>query len=387
MPGSANSMMRIAFGTTVLAAGLRTGTADGIGSYTREVLGRLAERDDLSCLPVTYGETLPESFRAPPSVGITRSYARWAVFSAISGVSFPGTRRLRHGVDLVHAPDHLIPRHVGVPVVATIMDAVPLSHPHWVSMRLRWAKNMLQRRAAHWASHVVTISGYSRQQIAEHFGIPYGRISVVPLGVDERWFENVNKAQREKVLRRHDLPERFFLFVGTLQPRKNLRRVIGALEALPESVRREAPLVVVGNPGWESPDLVNGLRSGAYGPCVRWVGRVSDDDLLALMQSALGLVYPSLYEGFGLPVLEAFAAGLPVVTSNTTALPETAGDAALLVDPMDVDRIAEAMERLATDTTLAATLRRAGRERARTFTWDRTTDRTVDVYRHVLDGG
>ena len=145
-------------------------------------------------------------------------------------------------------------------------------------------------------------------------------------------------------------------------------------------MRSEVQLVIAGKVGWRSDDLVATLRAAAAGGHVRWLDYVDAGDMPALYQGAAGLVFPSLYEGFGLPVLEAFASGIPVVTSNTTSLPEVAGDAALLVDPMDTEALAAAMGSLIGDSALASRLAAAGTERARTFTWERCAARTVEFF-------
>lgn len=377
-------MIRVGFGVTVLARGLGGGGVDGIGSYTRELMKRLAGARAVDLLPISYGYPMPRTERRAQEALLCGRFARMALVSAVSGCAFPGAGRLGRRVDLMHATDHLIPKLGKVPVVATLMDAIPLSHPEWVSMNLRTLKSALWRRSARWAAHIITISDYSKQQIEQHFSVPAEKISVIPLGVDERWFAPPEEQAVRQVLRRHGLPETFFLFVGTLQPRKNVGRVIEAHRSLPPGVRERVPLVIVGRAGWQCEALVEALAARRYGDTVVWLRHVPDADLPKLMKAAAALVFPSLYEGFGLPVLEAFAAGTPVVTSNGSALPEVAGDAALLVDPLDPASIAKAMLSVLEDATLAAGLRAKGRLRARQHSWDRTASMTLDVYRRVL---
>jgi glycosyltransferase involved in cell wall biosynthesis len=378
--------MRLGFGVTVLARCLQSGGVDGIGSYTRELLKRLLQADGMTVVPVSFGVPVPSTSFFPGNVEQFGKYSLSAALSAAAGFPFPGTARLSAEIDLMHATDHMIPKLGKVPVVATLMDAIPLSHPEWVTLRFRTAKNALWKKASHWATQIITISEYSKCQIAEHFGLPPERISVTPLGVDERWFRPVAGGKWEDVSSRLGLPEHFFLFVGTLQPRKNVGRVIDAYRALPRAVRDEVPLLIAGRAGWQCDDVVSALTSQAYGSSVRWLRHLPDDDLLAVMKNATALVQPSLYEGFGLPVLEAFAAGAPVITSNTTALPEVAGDAAILVDPLDTGAISEAMTKLLENGELAGSLRSRGRLRAKAFSWDRTAAMTLDVYRRTLEG-
>jgi len=372
--------MRVAFGTTVLERGRALGAVDGIGTYCRELAGRLARDPGLELTPFAYGE-----FGSRPGGRLGFGpFAAQALFTLATGRPFPLAQGCVAGrVDLVHASDHLIPSLRGVPVVATLMDAIPLSHPLWVRSRLRWFKAALWRRSAGWADQVITISTFAKQELIRWFGLPAARISVIPLGVDQRWFVAPSAAERERVRRAYHLPERFFVCVGTLQPRKNILRLINAHRRLPEAMRRALPLVVIGRAGWSCEAEVR-LLTGGDGGALHWLRYVAESDLVALVGAATALVLPSLYEGFGLPVLEAMAAGVPVITSQTSSLPEVAGEAALLVDPLSVDAIAAAMGTLGNDPALAGELSARGRARAAGFTWERTAAATTAVYRQVL---
>ena len=287
-------------------------------------------------------------------------------------------------VDVFHAPDHFIPKLRDVPVVATLHDAVPISHPHWTSPGLRSFKNWLWLRSSQWAQHIITISEFSKAEIVRHFGIPSERISVVHNGVDERYFERIDADQGDAAVAAMNLPERFFMFVGTFQPRKNIERIVDAHEALPPALRQAVPLLIVGRNGWGSEALVARLKAYPAGGPVRWLQNVDDLAKRVMMQRATALVFPSLLEGFGLPVLEGFASQTPVITSNQTSLPEVAGDAAWLVDPYDVRALTEAMATLAREPALCSTLVTKGLDRARQFSWAMCARRTVDVYEQVL---
>lgn len=374
--------MRIGFGVTVLARGMHCGGIDGIGIYTRALGASLQRRGEVRLAATTFGWPFdggPDGLPAAVNLG---RFAPRAVVSGLLPVPFAGSAALCQQIDIFHATDHYIPRLRGVPVVATLMDAIPLSHPQWVTLQGRGMKNWLWRRAARRVQRVITISEHSRREIVEHFGIDEGRVSVVPLGVDRRHFDPVEPVTREATLAKFGLRAPFFLFVGTLQPRKNLSRLIAAHDALPADLRHAAPLVIAGREGWGCDGLMARLRSAQSGP-LRWLRYVRDDEARAMMQSATALVFPSLYEGFGLPVLEAFAAGLPVITARTTALPEVAGDAAFTIDPLEVDQIAAAMRAMLEDGALRQMHRERGLQRARAFTWDRTAAMTTQVYRQA----
>lgn len=375
--------MRVGFGVTVLSRCLRAGGVDGIGSYVKELHKALLQRGDMDIAPVSFGTAIPDSLGGNGRGEVMPRFDVSALMAVATGRRFAGTARFADTMDVFHATDHLIPRLDKVPVVATLMDAIPLSHPEWVPSRFGAAKYALWKRTARWAEAIITISAFSKHEIANHFRICPTRISVVPLGVDERWFQPVSPGQSREVKQRLNLPARFFLFVGTLQPRKNVGRLIEAYRALPKAIRDEVPLIVVGRAGWQCQDVVDALSAQGHERSVRWLDYLSDDDLLAVIQHATAMVFPSLCEGFGLPVLEAFAAGVPVITSRTSALPEVAGDAALLVDPLDPSTISSAMIQVLEDDGLAEAMRLKGRLRAREYTWSRTAAMTVDVYRRV----
>lgn len=374
--------MRVGIGVTVLSRSLRSDDPDGIGHYTRELIASISRSPGIELVPISFGAQPPDSLAAHAIV-----YGRYpllAAMAALTGRSFPGGGALRDRVDVVHATDHLVPKFRGIPTVATLMDAIPLSHPEWVAPRLLFWKSLLWKRAAAWAQQVITISEHSKTDIIQHFGIAPERVSVVPLGVDERYFETLPPEVRSEVLQRLGLPQRFFLFVGTLQPRKNLERILRAHRRLPLDMQKEVPLVVAGRPGWRCEGVIEQLRQGRERGTVQWLRYVPDLDLRALLQSAAALVFPSLYEGFGLPILEAFASGLPVITASTSAMPEVAGDAALLVDALDEQAIADAMQRVLESPEAANELRRRGLARAREFSWAQCAERTLVVYRKTI---
>lgn len=370
--------MRIGFGATKLARGLAQGGVDGIGSYIRELMQRMHQSPDIALQPFAYtGPSAPEMAARLIDVG---DFQRQALVSLTTGLPFREMQNALAGkVDLIHATDHYIPKLRGIPVVATLMDAIPLAHPEWMTYHFKHIKNEAWRRSAHWAQHIITISEHSRKEIAQWFKVPEKRISVIPLGVDERWFANPTAEELERVRCSYQLPARFFLSVGTLQPRKNIGTLIAAHRMLSPAMRREAPLVIVGKAGWGCENEVAQLRRGDEG-ALRWLQYVPDGDMLPLLRQASALVFPSLHEGFGLPVLEAFAAQIPVIASNATAVPEVAGQSAILVNPKLPRCWTDAMLYLFSESSEIDVLKKSGLSRAKQFTWLKTALATKTVY-------
>lgn len=388
--------MRVGFGVSALCKGLAGGGLDGIGNYTRELLARFRQpatigapppgstRDSPDALvPFAFGCPVPPGLTGVEGVSLGR-YSLNAAWSAATGLDCMGIGALARQVDLIHATDHYVPRCSAKPVVATLMDAIPLSHPHWLRSEFRSLKNSLWVRAAQWADSVITISDYSKSELTRLAGIPADRITVIPLGVSDQWFQDIPTTELARVKTAYALPDRFFVSVGTLQPRKNVDGTILAHRALSQATRRAAPLIIIGKAGWKCEEVLRMVDQEPQPGAVRWLQHVPDADLLPILKSATALVFPSLAEGFGLPVLEAFAASVPVITSNTTSLPEVAGDAAISVDPANHDAIRNAMAEILENPALADELRARGLSRARQFTWDTCALRTLDTYRRVI---
>ena len=373
--------MRIGFGVTALCNGLSGGGLDGIGNYTREIMSRIASAPQVELVPFSFRATIPSDMGQGVELGRYSTNTAWSV---ATGANFFGMDDLVKRVDLIHATDHYVPRCKPAPMVATLMDAIPLSHPQWLRSEFRDIKNFLWKRAANWADEVITISDYSKIELSKWTGIALNKITVIPLAVDERWFRSVSVEESARVRQLYQLPEAFFISVGTLQPRKNVESTIWAHRALSAAERVRTPLIIVGRAGWKCEEVMRLIEEDSASGAVRWLKHVPDADLLPVLKLASALVFPSLGEGFGLPVLEAFAASVPVITSNTTSLPEVAGDAAISLNPLDVDAISCAMRQVLEDQSLVLMLKQCGMARAKEFTWQACADATLQVYRKML---
>jgi glycosyltransferase involved in cell wall biosynthesis len=283
-------------------------------------------------------------------------------------------------LDLFHGPVNVVPPGLPCPSVVTIHDLALLRFPEQVTKkRYRYLSRTISASVKR-ASRVVTVSESTKRDIVELLSTEAEKIAVTPLGVDER-FRRLDREGLARFREQAGIEGPFALFVGTLEPRKNLTRLLEAFALIANDVAHD--LVVIGPEGWLTSEIHETASRLIKRGRVQFRGFVPDGQLPAWYSACDLFAYPSLYEGFGLPVLEAMACGAPVLTSNDSALPEVVGDAAVTVDPSSVDAIAEGMKRVLTNVELADDLGRRGPYRAKNFTWSRTAELTVAAYREV----
>lgn len=283
-------------------------------------------------------------------------------------------------LDLYHCTNYLLPKLKSTPAICTIHDAFMFSCPELVNPKFRKIKNFLLKKYVKGAQHYITISKAMVPDLIEYWDIPAEKISVVHSGIDEHWFEAIESSKIQQVLQQYSLPSQYLLSVGTLTPRKNTLRILQAVASLPDSISQACPLVMVGKPWLASEELMKLLGQLEQAKKVIWLRYIPASDLKALYQGAKALIFPSLGEGFGYPVIEAFASRTPVLTSNITSLPEIAGDAALIVNPSEVGDISNGMEKLITNNDLCVKLIAKGNSRAKQFTWENCLKNTIKIY-------
>jgi glycosyltransferase involved in cell wall biosynthesis len=283
------------------------------------------------------------------------------------------------GVRLVHSTGHMSPDAGEVPVLFTVHDLSFVTNPEWhTNENVELCRTNVEKARAMGATFLA-VSESTRRDLGRLLGIPDARVRVVPNSFDDRVFRPATDYELKGVREKYGLPPRFFLFVGSLEPRKNLETVLRAVEGDAGGL----PLVVAGGRGWANEKIRAQLE--AAGDRARAVGHVDEIDLPALYSAATAFVYPSRYEGFGLPLLEAMACGTPVVASRVSAMPEVVGDAGVLLDdPLDDRALAAALARLANDPAERERLSRAGVARAPLFSLERTTAALVRLYRELL---
>ncbi len=296
----------------------------------------------------------------------------------------PGAAR-RRTIDILHGPAFLIPtRPTHVTKVVTIHDLVAFRHPETIPWKYMVYMRRLIRRAVRFATRVITDSGSVRDDIVERLQTPPDRLDVIPLGVPRRLEPSSPEAVR-RARERLGLTTPYILFVGNLEPRKNLPGLLRAFRHVTGRIDQEVHLVVAGKVAWKSGPLLRELEAADLAGRVHTTGYVEAGELQALYTGADVFVFPTFWEGFGLPVLEAMACGTPVVASNVSSIPEVAGDAALLVNPHSPEEIGDALARLLQDPALRSDMIRRGANRALQFPWSRTATETLDVYRRAID--
>ena len=286
----------------------------------------------------------------------------------------------REAVDLLHYPASTGCLFPPRPLVQTVHDLCFLRHPEWFPASKNLYYRLFIGPTARKADMLLADSQATAEDIQTLLGIPESRIRVTPLGVGPEFYPRTQEEQLA-VRARYALPENFFLFVGTLEPRKNLVRLIQAWDKACASGLPH--LVVAGRRGWKADAVFKALQNVRNSDTLDLPGFVADEDLPALLSAAQAFIWPSLMEGFGLPLLEAMACGTPVLTSNLSSMPEVVGHAALLVDPTSEDQLAQAMMALAHDERLRASLSELGSRRVKRFSWARTAHLTAAAYREL----
>jgi glycosyltransferase involved in cell wall biosynthesis len=349
--------------------------ATGNETYVRGLLGGLVGRADIDPVILVDPKASVEDQFAP---WVKHLSAQNAVIRLLRELGSPGRN---WSADLLHV-QYVRPPRCDVACITTIHD---ISYEHFRDLFDR--RTLLRMRitipwSARHSAAVITGSQYTRNDLIEHYRLKPHSVHVTPYAVDSRFRPLPLDVVRDTV-ERLGLPNEYLLYVGNLQPRKNLPRLLRAYVGLHADGIR-VPLVIVGQRAWLSDEIFETVRRHGLKDSVYFTGYVPIDDLPALYTSALAFVYPSLFEGFGLPVLEALACGVPTVTSSVSSLPEVAGDAALLVDPRDTAALSAALARVLSDTDLRVRLTAAGPLRASTFSWERCAAQTAAIYQSVL---
>jgi glycosyltransferase involved in cell wall biosynthesis len=354
----------------------------GIGTYIRNLLRHLSRLDRQTefvvfCRPEDRDAlgSLGENFRA-----VAEASANYSVGEQLR---IPLALR-REGVTLFHAPHYVLPPLVRCRSVVTIHDCIHLMFPQYLPNRvaLHYARTSI-RLAARRATRVMTVSESSKRDILKFVDAPPDKIDVIYNAYDERFGVEPREEDVVRVRERYQLHDEFVLYAGNVKPHKNLERLIQAFNLVRKRGLDHLKLVLIGDEISKYAALRRAVHQHQLHKYVRFLGYLPEETLAVMYRLAGVFVFPSLYEGFGLPPLEAMASGTPVVTSNLSSLPEVAGDAAVLVDPYDPAAIADGIEQVLTNEELRRDLRRKGLARASQFSWEQSVRRVREIYAEV----
>jgi glycosyltransferase involved in cell wall biosynthesis len=358
----------------VIAVDIRMIKASGIGTYLRGLLHalkeKLADNEELAFVANAQDALSASTRSAAAAGGIYSLREQWTVPRACRELS----------ADLLHSPHYNIPLLMTGRCVVTVHDLIHLKFPQFLRSSLEKAyahfffKQVIPRTRA-----ILTVSEHTKRDLMEILHIPGSKITVASPGVPER-FKPQSAEAVDRVLKSTGLQKGYFLFVGNFKEFKNVRFLVETYQLLTKKLPGCPPLVLIGRnfmPGFEA--LLSSI------PSIRWLRDVPTEDLPALYSGALALVFPSLYEGFGFPPLEAMACGTCVITAGSASLPEVVGDAGLTIDPTNRDSLLEAMTRLLYSPDLQTDLRQRGLQRASLFSWDALAEKTMAVYRQCLN--
>ena len=368
----------------------------GSGQYTRNLLEALAKVDSTNEYLLFGPDPAPRTFTIHNSQLAIRNLSENLAKLWFEQVTFPLACR-RRGIDLAHVPYFASPLFPTVPTVVTVHDLIPLILPAYRGSLLVRLYTRLVAAAARKAEAIITVSQASERDIVRYLHVPPERVHVTYEAAseafqpveDEACPEPSRRAQLATIRQKYALPQRYLLYLGGFDQRKNLTALLRAFALLVRR-QRQARLVIAGKlPGRNSPlfpDPRRLVRELGVEESVIFTGWVAEEDKPALLSGAMAFVFPSLYEGFGLPALEAMACGTPVIASDRSSLPEVVGEGGILVEPTDVEALAEAIEMLFVDDALRADLRQRALAQAAKFSWEQTALETLAVYQKVIGG-
>lgn len=371
--------MRIGLDVTPLG-GQRT----GIGRYVQQVVEHLATMEEGDTLHGLSTGAVAFDAGGVPGLASHRHLPlpTRAMYQIWNGLKRPRADTLLGGVDVFHATNYFLPPLKSARSVVTVHDLAFLRNPEWGSPKIVKTFSNNMRRFAQRADAIAACSDATKRDVIELLDVDEEKVAVVYEAADDGFDPVDPKEAGEDLARYYGIESPFLLFVSTIEPRKNVDGLLHAFARIQQKIPHH--LVLVGKSGWCETTAMDMIRNLGLRDRVLPIGFVSHPDLLKLYSATDAFVFPSFYEGFGLPVLEAMRCGAPVITSSTSSLPEVGGDAAEYVDPNDINGLAETIERVALDSELRTSLRERGLAQARQFSWAECARQTHELYRSIL---
>ncbi|MGB6976534.1 MAG: glycosyltransferase family 1 protein [Gammaproteobacteria bacterium] len=377
--------MRIGISTTTIDPCFAKEGEDGIGMYTRNLIIELQKLgvniSGYSSLSLKEWLKSNKNYHSLNSVLMPQRIT--SSLSAIFGLQHLQHRQITQNINLYHVTDYQLLKLRKIPTVVTLHDAIFLKNKDFSSLKFKEYTTWVLKKLVRYADSIITVSQAMVVDLIEYWKVPSERITVIHNGIGNEWFQSVTEHEKQQLLSKYQLQTGYLLFIGTLQPRKNLIRVMEAFCRLPQSFQKDHPLVIAGRVGWDCDAIIEKIKELTASKVAHWLKYVPASEIRTLYQCAGMVVYPSLCEGFGMPVLEAFASRVPLLGSNIAAITEVAGDAALLVNPLDTEAISHGMLQLTQNTELTTRLIEQGYQRAQTMTWTRCAEATLEIYRNL----
>lgn len=363
--------MKIAINTRFLLPG----RLEGLGRYTFEVARRLVqshpEHEFLFFFDRPYDERFlfgknVQPLALPPPARHPLLWHIWFEYSVYRALK-------KYRPDVFFSPDGYLSLRAETPTVMVVHDLAYEHFPKAVPFLVRRYYQYYGLRYCLRARHLLAVSNYTREDIQKQYGVDSSRISVCGNGCREG-FSPLPETERLQAQRQYSEGQPYFFYVGAVHPRKNIHRLIEAFSRFRQNTGASMKLLIAGRFAWQSGPVREAFEASSFRQDIRFLGFIPDEELPRLMGAAFGFAYPSLFEGFGLPLLEAMHCDVPIISSRSSSLPEVAGEAALLVDPMDTAQLADALRRLYEEEGLRQRLTEAGREQRRKFSWDKTAE-------------
>ena len=290
----------------------------------------------------------------------------------------------KNKADVFFSPDGFIPLGMPVPKVSMFHDVAYLRYPEYLQPRIRKFYAKWIPRYLAYTQHIITVSEFSKSELIDGYKVHPDKISVVYNGITDA-YKPLNNVQQDETRNKYTQGRPYFVFLGALHPRKNVLTLVKAFDHFKSYNSSDVQLILAGRDAWHNKDLFETIEKSPFKKEIHLPGYVRTDDAVPLVASASAMIYPSIYEGFGLPVVEAMACGVPVICSNVSSLPEVAGNAALQFDPMDVEQLSQHMRSVITDQPLRGKLIQRGNERSMDFSWDKAAENIYSILKQVAE--
>ncbi len=378
--------MKISFDAQLLIKGNKT----GIGWCAENILMKLPHIEgvkyQLNCFTLGYNTEQLKDIEKYQLLGYLLKKCTWfhdKIYKVLSALGhIPYSFLFGNDSDITVFFNYVIPPGVKGKKIVFIYDMVYKAYPETVRGRTKNILNISLKKSCDRADHIITISEFSKREIIKYLDIPESKITIMPCGVDlSTYHPHYSEQEIKKVNLQYKISGDYLLYLGTLEPRKNIERLVDAYSQLKDEMPNIPKLVLAGGKGWLYNNIFEKVKSLQIGEDVVFTGYVKAEDSPILIKGARAFLFPSIYEGFGMPPLEAMACGTPVLVSNVASLPEVVGDAGIQVDPFSIEGIKSGLKQIIMDLNLRKELSRKGLERVKTYTWDKS----VEVVHKVLE--